>query len=56
MTRKELNEKLQAVKEDSREALQTVFDELNGGQQKKIVKNELVRVLLDRYGVVYEES
>jgi hypothetical protein len=30
-----------------------VFDALNHGQQKQIVKNEQVKALFDRYGVEY---
>jgi hypothetical protein len=33
--------------------LQTVFDALNKGQQNKILKNEEVKALFDRYGVEY---
>lgn len=35
----------------TRNALQTVFDELNHGQQKKILRNEKVRQILEAYGV-----
>nr|DAJ57926.1 MAG TPA: ATP-dependent zinc metalloprotease [Bacteriophage sp.] len=34
-----------------RNALQTVFDELNQGQQKKILRNEKVRQIFEAYGV-----
>ena len=40
---------------ETKEALQMVVDELNQGQQKKIVKNAEVKALLDRYGVTYKE-
>lgn len=53
MTKTELNEKTQAVKDETKEALQTVYDALNQGQQKKIVKNEKVKALFERYGVEY---
>ena len=46
-------EKAQAVKTETKEALQTVYDALNQGQQKKIVKDEAVKALFDRYGVEY---
>lgn len=52
MYRKELFEKVAAVKVETKNALQLVFDELNQGQQKKILKNEEVKALFDRYGVV----
>ena len=43
------------VYEETRVALQTVYDALNQGQQKKIIKDEGVKALFDRYGVVYTE-
>jgi hypothetical protein len=42
------------VYEETRVALQTVYDTLNHGQQQKIVKDETVKALFDRYGVNYE--
>lgn len=55
MKRNDLIEKVKALKEETRVALQTVFDELNQGQQKKILKNEEIVKLFDRYGVNYTE-
>ena len=43
------------VYEETKVALQTVYDTLNQGQQKKLVKDETVRELFDRYGVEYAE-
>lgn len=43
-----------AVYEETRLALQTVFDALNQGQQKKLLKDEKVKALFDHYGVAYE--
>lgn len=51
MTKQELNEKTEAVIAETRTALQTVYDTLNKGQQKQVVKNEAVKSLFDRYGV-----
>jgi len=53
MKRQELFEKVALVKEETKNALQTVYDSLNQGQQKKIVKDETVKALFDRYGVNY---
>lgn len=47
-------EKAEAVKAETKQALQTVFDALNKGQQNKILKDEEVKALFDRYGVVTE--
>lgn len=51
MKKHELTTKTDAVISGTKEALQTVFDALNQGQKKKILNNEAVKVLLDRYGV-----
>lgn len=40
--------------EEIRAALQTVFDALNKGQQKKLASDEKVKALLDYYGVEYD--
>ncbi len=56
MKKSELREKVQAVKSETTEALQTVYDTLNQGQQKKIVKDQKVKSLFDRYGVNYESE
>ena len=53
MKKSELDVKVQTVKSETKEALQTMYDALNQGQQKKIVKNEKVKILFDRYGVEY---
>lgn len=49
-------EKAEAVKNETKQALQTVYDALNKGQQNKILKNEEVKALFDRYGVVTEQE
>ena len=55
MNKYELEEKTNNVIEETKNALQTMYDALNRGQQKQIVKNEEVKVLFDRYGVEYTE-
>lgn len=55
MNKTELEEKTAAVINETQAALQTMYDALNQGQQKKIVKDEKVKALFDRYGVSYEE-
>lgn len=42
------------VFEETKTALQTVYDALNKGQQQKLVKDEKVKALFDRYGVSYD--
>ena len=53
MKKSDLSNAVQAVKTETREAMQTMYDALNQGQQKKIVKTEAVKKLFDRYGVTY---
>lgn len=51
MTKEKLNKKVAEVKNETKEALQTMYDALNQGQQKKILKDEKVAALFERYGV-----
>ena len=51
MNKDTLNEAVKACKEETKEALQAVYDELNQGQQKKLLKNENIKALFERYGV-----
>lgn len=53
MTKADLTAAVEAAKAETRNALQTVYDALNQGQQKKIVKDEAVKKLFDLYGVNY---
>lgn len=55
MTKKQLTTAVEKAKAETREAMQTMYDALNHGQQKKIVKDETVKKLFDLYGVEYEE-
>ncbi len=51
MRKQELYDKTDAVIAETRAALQTVYDALNPGQQKQIVKDDAVAKLFERYGV-----
>jgi hypothetical protein len=53
MNKETLNKAVEACKGDTKNALQTVYDALNQGQQKKILKEPAVVELFDRYGVEY---
>lgn len=53
MKRQDLFDKVTAAKMKTKDALQTMYDALNQGQRKKIVRNEKVKALFDRYGVEY---
>lgn len=53
MTKSELTVAVEAAKEKTKTALQTVYDALNQGQQNKLLKDETVKALFDLYGVEY---
>ena len=55
MTKQELQIETDNAVSETKAALQTVYDALNHGQQKQIVKDEKVKALFDRYGVAYED-
>ena len=55
MRKTELTAAVEKAKAETRSALQTVYDALNSGQQKKIVKDEAVKKLFDLYSVEYTE-
>lgn len=40
---------------ETREALQAVYDDLNQGQQKKLLRNPAIRAMFERYGVKTKE-
>lgn len=46
----------EAVAAETRAALQTVFDNLNQGQQKKLLRSPEVKALFDRYAVGQSEE
>lgn len=51
----DLRDKVLAYNREVKEALQTVYDELNQGQRKKLLKSPVVKAMFDRYGVVTDE-
>lgn len=51
MKKIELVRKTDVLINETRNALQTVYDALNQGQQKKILKDEKVAELFERYKV-----
>lgn len=55
MKKERLTAAVSEAKAQTKNALQTVYDALNHGQQKKIVKDDNVRALFELYGVKYEE-
>ena len=55
ISRKKLRENVDKTKSEYKTALQLIWDNLNQGQQKKLIKNEEVHALLLHYGVIEEE-
>jgi hypothetical protein len=56
VTKEYLKNSVETAKAETQAALQTVYDALNQGQQKKLLKNEKVKALFDRYKVITEEE
>ncbi len=54
MKKAELTKAVESAKTETKNALQTVYDALNQGQQKKLLKDDAVKALFDLYGVEYE--
>lgn len=54
MKKEDLKVAVETTKADVKTILQTIYDSLNQGQQKKIVKDEKVKAYFDLYGVSYE--
>ena len=55
MTQAELSAMVAACKQETAAAIRTMYEALNAGQKKKIVKNEAVAALFERYGVERDE-
>lgn len=55
MKKADLLAAVQTVKTETRNALQTMYNAMNHGQQKQIIKDEAVKALFERYGVEYSE-
>lgn len=51
--KKTLQQNAKKAKINTKNALQIVYDSLNQGQRKKIIRNEEVKKIFDLYGVEY---
>lgn len=51
MTKELLNKKVEEVKNETKIALETMYNSLNQGQQKKLLKDETIVKLFERYNV-----
>lgn len=50
-----LQEKALAYNRETKEAIETIWNELNKGQQKKLLKNPVIKALLEKYKIPFEE-
>ena len=53
MKKSVLDTAVNIAKSTTKEALQELFDNINQGQQKQLVKKPNIKALLDRFGVEY---
>lgn len=51
----ELRERVIAYNTEVKAALQTVYNDLNQGQRKKLLRNPAIRAMFERYGVKIDE-
>lgn len=56
MNKDTLNKAVENHKNEKKSALQTVYESLNNGQQKKLLKSEKVKELFDLFGVEYQKE
>lgn len=55
MTKQKLEKAVTVCKAETKDALQSLFDNVNKGQRKQLVKRAEIKALFDRYGVEYDE-
>ena len=51
----ELRERVIAYNTEVKAALQAVYNDLNQGQRKKLLRNPVIRAMVERYGVEIDE-
>lgn len=44
-------EKARQLKQETKEAIQLIVDQLNRGQRQKLAENEMVKPLIERYQI-----
>lgn len=55
MKKQLLKQRVAEAKTETGKALQTLFDNVNKGQKKQLVKRQEIKELFDRYGVDYTD-
>ena len=56
MKKTKLTEAVTAHKTETRDALQLLFDNINKGQKKQLIKKEEILHLFETYGVNYDDT
>ena len=51
MDKNTLNKAVEACKDETKECLQMMYDSLNHGQQKQMLKDNAIKAKFDLYGV-----
>ena len=51
----ELRDRVIAYNTEAKAALQAVYNDLNKGQRKKLLRNPTIRAMFERYGVETEK-
>ena len=52
----ELRERVVAYNTEVKSALQAVYDDLNHGQRKKLLRNPAILAMFERYGVAIDAA
>ena len=52
MTKEEFEKRVEDAQNETHDSLATIWENLNHGQQQKLLKNAEVVVVLKRYGVI----
>ena len=52
----ELRERVIAYNKEVKAALQAVYNDLNKGQRKKLLRNPAIRAMFERYGVAIDAA
>ena len=50
-----LQEKALAYNREEKEVIETIWNELNKGQRKKLLKNPVIKALLERFKIPFNE-
>ena len=52
----ELRERVISYNKEVKAALQAVYNDLNHGQRKKLLRNPAIRAMFERYGIVIDAA